>query len=196
MRLSPLAFAIALTLSACQSGVREDASQTTTDDGRTRDEIANVQAPVELDAEQAAMAAEAAADAAATATDAAAQAEGGRREEVAKLRAQRQDAKAVGFSEPMPVAVSPPPPPPAPMMAMRAPASGLVYGYNGPVAIPEQNTEHYEEIEDNPIHLAAEDPVSTFSIDVDTGSYSNVRRMLVSGVRPPMDAVRAEGMVN
>ena len=60
----------------------------------------------------------------------------------------------------------------------------------------EPNTEHYEEISDNPIHRVAETPVSTFSIDVDTGSYSNVRRMLMAGQRPPADAVRAEEMIN
>ena len=41
-----------------------------------------------------------------------------------------------------------------------------------------------------------EQPVSTFSIDVDTGSYSNVRRMIRQGVRPPADAVRAEEFIN
>ncbi|WP_265468629.1 vWA domain-containing protein [Arenimonas daejeonensis] len=41
-----------------------------------------------------------------------------------------------------------------------------------------------------------ENPVSTFSIDVDTGSYSNVRRMLAQGQLPPKDAVRVEEMVN
>jgi Ca-activated chloride channel homolog len=58
------------------------------------------------------------------------------------------------------------------------------------------NTEKYAEREDNPIQRASEQPVSTFSIDVDTGSYSNVRRMLRDGVRPPADAVRAEEMIN
>jgi hypothetical protein len=38
--------------------------------------------------------------------------------------------------------------------------------------------------------------VSTFSIDVDSGSYANVRRMLVAGSLPPSDAVRAEEMIN
>ena len=58
------------------------------------------------------------------------------------------------------------------------------------------NTERYADHEDNPLHLASEQPVSTFSIDVDTGSYSNVRRMLKAGQRPPSDAVRAEEMIN
>lgn len=62
--------------------------------------------------------------------------------------------------------------------------------------MPEQNTEKYKNFNDNPITLASENPVSTFSIDVDTGSYSNVRRMLNSGVRPPADSVRAEEIIN
>ena len=58
------------------------------------------------------------------------------------------------------------------------------------------NSEEYAETEDNPVRRASEQPVSTFSIDVDTGSYSNVRRMLRMGVRPPPDAVRAEEFIN
>ena len=60
----------------------------------------------------------------------------------------------------------------------------------------QQNTEKYKNFSDNPIQLAAENPVSTFSIDVDTGSYSNVRRMLNTGTRPPDDSVRAEEIIN
>ncbi len=58
------------------------------------------------------------------------------------------------------------------------------------------NTERYQTINDNPIKLVSESPVSTFSIDVDTGSYSNVRRMLNQGQLPPTDAVRVEEMIN
>ncbi len=58
------------------------------------------------------------------------------------------------------------------------------------------NTERYAHQDDNPVHRTSEQPVSTFSIDVDTGSYSNVRRMLAQGVRPPADSVRAEEFVN
>ena len=50
--------------------------------------------------------------------------------------------------------------------------------------------ENYAHFDDNPLKLVAEHPVSTFSIDVDTGSYSNVRRMLREGRLPPEDAVR------
>ncbi|MHB8912000.1 MAG: vWA domain-containing protein [Lysobacter sp.] len=58
------------------------------------------------------------------------------------------------------------------------------------------NTENYAARDDNPVQRASEQPVSTFSIDVDTGSYSNVRRMLNDGIRPPADAVRAEEFIN
>ena len=75
---------------------------------------------------------------------------------------------------------------PAPVMQ-----EAMAAGYWQP-----DNTEKYAEHEDNPVHRASEQPVSTFSIDVDTGSYSNVRRMLREGVRPPADAVRAEEMIN
>jgi Ca-activated chloride channel family protein len=61
---------------------------------------------------------------------------------------------------------------------------------------PPANTEKYAEVEPNPIHRAAEQPVSTFSIDVDTGSYANVRRMLAAGELPPKDAVRVEELIN
>jgi len=56
--------------------------------------------------------------------------------------------------------------------------------------------ERYAAHDDNPLQRTAENPVSTFSIDVDTGSYSNVRRMLTEGQRPPASAVRAEEMIN
>lgn len=59
-----------------------------------------------------------------------------------------------------------------------------------------ENTEQYGHIEENPIKLATEHPVSTFSIDVDTGSYSNVRRFLNQDSLPPHDAVRVEELIN
>ncbi|MBK7982586.1 MAG: VWA domain-containing protein [Candidatus Competibacteraceae bacterium] len=63
---------------------------------------------------------------------------------------------------------------------------------------PSQPTdrENYAAIEENPVKRAAEQPVSTFSIDVDTGSYANVRRFLNSGRLPPRDAVRVEELIN
>ncbi len=56
--------------------------------------------------------------------------------------------------------------------------------------------ENYAHFEDNGVKLVSQSPVSTFSIDVDTGSYSNVRRILKEGRLPPADAVRVEEMIN
>ena len=60
----------------------------------------------------------------------------------------------------------------------------------------QQNTEKYQKNDVNPVHRVADQAVSTFSIDVDTGSYSNTRRFLNDGRLPPVDAVRAEEMIN
>ena len=60
----------------------------------------------------------------------------------------------------------------------------------------EWNTEAYARIEENRFLGASANPVSTFSIDVDAASYSNVRRFLAQGTLPPADAVRLEEMVN
>jgi Ca-activated chloride channel family protein len=58
------------------------------------------------------------------------------------------------------------------------------------------HTEAYDLIQDNPFLAAAQNPLSTFSIDVDTASYANVRRFLVQGQLPPKDAVRIEELLN
>lgn len=58
------------------------------------------------------------------------------------------------------------------------------------------NTEEYSLLTDNPFKDASKDPLSTFSIDVDKASYSNVRRFLMQGQMPPADAVRVEELVN
>jgi Ca-activated chloride channel homolog len=58
------------------------------------------------------------------------------------------------------------------------------------------NTEGYDRIVDNPFLAARENPLSTFGIDVDTASYSNIRRFLNEGQLPPRDAVRIEEMLN
>ncbi|NUT89488.1 VWA domain-containing protein [Pseudomonas corrugata] len=56
--------------------------------------------------------------------------------------------------------------------------------------------ERYENLPGNPVRSVAQKPVSTFSVDVDTGSYANVRRYLTQGSLPPEGAVRLEEMVN
>jgi Uncharacterized protein containing a von Willebrand factor type A (vWA) domain len=58
------------------------------------------------------------------------------------------------------------------------------------------NTEGYSTINENNYKNAVESPISTFSIDVDAASYSNVRRFLTNGEKPPIDAVRIEEMIN
>jgi Ca-activated chloride channel homolog len=58
------------------------------------------------------------------------------------------------------------------------------------------NTENYDVINENRFLGAASNPLSTFSIDVDAASYSNVRRFLNQGTLPPKDAVRLEELVN
>ena len=58
------------------------------------------------------------------------------------------------------------------------------------------NTEGYDVIAENPFLTTASAPRSTFSIDVDHASYSNVRRFLRQGQRPPRDAVRLEELIN
>lgn len=65
-----------------------------------------------------------------------------------------------------------------------------------PETPPEHNTEAYSHIEENPFLAAKQNPLSTFSIDVDTAAYSNVRRFLNDGQLPPKDAVRIEELVN
>ncbi|SEK76624.1 Ca-activated chloride channel family protein [Pseudoxanthomonas sp. GM95] len=90
-----------------------------------------------------------------------------------------------------------PPAPPAPM----ADVAAFALAPPGIIPMPSQipapaNTERYAHNDDNPVQRTAEQPVSTFSIDVDTGSYSNMRRMVSQGQRPPADAVRAEEFIN
>ncbi len=67
----------------------------------------------------------------------------------------------------------------------------------GGFAVPaEHNTEQYDKITENGFLAAVGNPLSTFSIDVDTASYANVRRFLRSGRKPYPDAVRVEEMIN
>ncbi|MBB8525914.1 VWA domain-containing protein [Escherichia coli] len=57
-------------------------------------------------------------------------------------------------------------------------------------------TARYQQFDDNPVKQVAQNPLVTFSLDVDTGSYANVRRFLNQGLLPPPDAVRVEEIVN
>ncbi len=78
------------------------------------------------------------------------------------------------------------------------PMGGRLDLYPGPRPAPTgaMNTESYAYQNDNPFLAAIANPLSTFSIDVDTASYSNVRRFIEGGRLPPPDAVRIEELVN
>lgn len=61
---------------------------------------------------------------------------------------------------------------------------------------PQSNQQQYEDKIDNPVKRVAEQPVSTFSIDVDTGSYTNVRQQIWQGQNIDPQAIRAEEFIN
>ena len=77
-----------------------------------------------------------------------------------------------------------------------APPSTPVAGKELAPVAPEMNTEEYRRLVDNPFLSARDNPLSTFSIDVDTASWANVRRFLEGNQLPPPDAVRLEELVN
>ena len=79
---------------------------------------------------------------------------------------------------------------PAPMQTLVSPGAPLYQPQ------PAEDREQYAALTANPVFRAGETPVSTFSVDVDTGSYSNVRRLLNEGRLPPADAVRVEELIN
>jgi Ca-activated chloride channel family protein len=91
-------------------------------------------------------------------------------------------------------------------LASNAAARDATLGYGGrrPFALTDSttvvdsggNTEAYDPIDENPFLSTRTNPRSTFSIDVDRASYSNVRRFLTGGSLPPRDAVRVEELVN
>jgi Ca-activated chloride channel homolog len=84
---------------------------------------------------------------------------------------------------------------PVPLQAQRALNSSDAQAHIRPASEP-TDFERYGDIADNPVKRVTEDPVSTFSIDVDTGAYANVRRFLNDGRLPPRNAVRIEEMIN
>jgi Ca-activated chloride channel family protein len=88
-------------------------------------------------------------------------------------------------------------PSPEPMVTQEFAEIGSYVG--GEIVQPgyhDQGRDQFEEIDTNPVHVVAEDPVSTFSIDVDTASYSFMRASLNNGVLPQDDAVRVEELIN
>ena len=111
----------------------------------------------------------------------------------AKVKADAQRLNVVSQEAVASGAIATPSAPPAVIAPAPAPPSGPAdrLGLDQPT-----DTEQYAEIEVNPVIAAAEQPVSTFSVDVDTGAYSNVRRFLTQGSLPPTDAVRIEEFIN
>jgi Ca-activated chloride channel family protein len=131
-------------------------------------------------------------------------------------------ARAPAYSGPPPVTVPIPPtrkedrieyaaPPPAPARpaVVTTDATGRVTSVDGfavsgsrivapggQIAPPPADTERYPDATPNPVRRTADEPVSTFSIDVDTAAYANVRRFIGDGQQPPRDAVRVEEMIN
>jgi Ca-activated chloride channel family protein len=106
-------------------------------------------------------------------------------------------------------ASGPPAPPPASPSQGQAVGGGagrgVAAGVGGGVAgvaqrglleIQRPDTASYADIDENQFRRVAEHPLSTFSIDVDTASYANVRRFLNEGRLPPADAVRIEELIN
>src|SRR6185295_6630841 len=84
---------------------------------------------------------------------------------------------------------------PTPMTTVGPSANGMIGSQGGYRPSPE-NRERYAGEAVAAVRAVADAPVSTFSIDVDTGSYANVRRMLNAGEMPPQGAVRTEEMLN
>ncbi len=80
--------------------------------------------------------------------------------------------------------------------SINASSIGIAHERDDVVRPLRPDREQYAELPASPVHLTAQDPVSTFSIDVDTGAYSNIRRFLNTNRLPPRDAVRIEELVN
>ncbi|MEL7014037.1 MAG: von Willebrand factor type A domain-containing protein, partial [Pseudomonadota bacterium] len=73
--------------------------------------------------------------------------------------------------------------------AVPLPGEGVVVQIEG-------NTEAFADADQNPLKVTVDEPVSTFSIDVDTASYSFIRSALTNGQMPPVESVRIEEMIN
>jgi Ca-activated chloride channel family protein len=138
------------------------------------------------------------------------------RSEVAQLRlppAEQVDALESRADMPaMPAKMAPPSSAPAPRVMAKMQAAGDASPAPEPQfvsAMPSmeanegiapqsahQGRDKFEDVDPSPVKLVSQEPVSTFSVDVDTASYSFVRRQLNQGVLPQKDAVRVEEMIN
>jgi len=117
---------------------------------------------------------------------------------VEKKPAGGRDVAEAGKSQDLTRNPSAPPPAPKPMPRL---ASNSGFGETREAVPPSRyrqdfDTATYDKVDENPFLPAATNPLSTFSIDVDTASYANVRRFINTGSLPPKDAVRVEEMIN
>lgn len=99
------------------------------------------------------------------------------------------------------VVAAAPPVPAAPVAGARSPLmerlpAGVVAKQATGLARTEASGDSFAPFQESPLKSVASDPVSTFSVDVDTASYAYVRASLQDGVLPPPDAVRIEEMIN
>ncbi|MER2537246.1 MAG: VWA domain-containing protein [Rhizobiaceae bacterium] len=129
-------------------------------------------------------------------------------EEKLDVEADRGLVLAEPEAAPKPEAFAPPSPSAPATMATRDRAAGGAaaskrLAEQAPAYAPsdmpmpsQEDRDRFEAFKTNPVRSALEDPVSTFSIDVDTASYSFVRRSLKDGFLPQADTVRVEEMVN
>ncbi len=95
--------------------------------------------------------------------------------------------------------IAPAVPPALTRKAAPAPMGGITsgaLGYDDVVIQPEPNTEAFANADANPVKITTDTPVSTFSIDVDTASYSVMRSSLMNGYAPDPQSVRIEEMIN
>ena len=92
-------------------------------------------------------------------------------------------------------AAAPAPPPPLAAPQGQLYRDGLMAQPRAIYGLP-QDTASYASIQENRFREVADHPLSTFSVDVDTASYANVRRFLNEGRLPPADAVRIEELIN
>ncbi len=112
---------------------------------------------------------------------------------------------SVDIEESAPPASAPPSPaelaeaaaPPAMVIGPQNRQAVSKFRYAPPVFVPtDPGRERYDGETVSPVKLTSTEPVSTFSVDVDTGAYANTRRFLTQGQMPPRAAVRTEEMIN
>ncbi|MDD2465335.1 MAG: VWA domain-containing protein [Desulfobulbus sp.] len=113
-----------------------------------------------------------------------------REQEPKRMESRAMNAAQKSIVPPMPSVAA------APAMQGAASYYGGAYLDPGPKQKPGWNRESYNAVQENGFINVGHDPLSTFSIDVDTASYANVRRFVNEGSLPPVGAVRIEELIN